>query len=126
MKSFTVATTTASILLAIGSAMAGNCTPGLNYCGSTLMDIGKQNTSTVIDTGMQTSRANHVFLVKGHYQSQIDQAISDAGVPELDNGHESLFHCIGGDNGVISYLGDCPNGCHDAGHGNSDYCVGQE
>ncbi|KAL1985853.1 hypothetical protein VTN96DRAFT_7345 [Rasamsonia emersonii] len=99
MKSFTIATTT-TIILAIG-AMARNCTPGLNYCGSTLLDIG-------------------------HYQSQIDQAIADAGVPEVDNGRESLFHCIGGDNGVIKYLGDCPNGCHDAGAGNSDYCVGQE
>lgn len=39
MKSFTI--TTALLVLA-GSAIARNCTPGLNYCGGTLLDIGKQ------------------------------------------------------------------------------------
>lgn len=39
MKFFTI--TTALAVLATG-AVARNCSPGLNYCGRTLLEIGKQ------------------------------------------------------------------------------------
>jgi len=80
-------------------ALANNCTPGLDYCGLTL-------------------------LHKGNYQAQIDQAIADAGVPEVDNGKSALFFCEGGDNGVIKFIEECTVGkCVDAGTGESDYCA---
>ncbi|OBT65214.1 hypothetical protein VE03_04687 [Pseudogymnoascus sp. 23342-1-I1] len=79
-------------------AIAGNCTPGLYYCGRTLMTVGK-------------------------YQPQIDQAIYDAGKQLLDNGNEDLFYCIGNDNGLIKWSAYCSAGCFNAGHGKSDYCI---
>ncbi|OBT72001.1 hypothetical protein VF21_08589 [Pseudogymnoascus sp. 05NY08] len=79
------------------SAIADNCTPGLNYCGKTLMAVGK-------------------------YQAQIDQAVYDRGQQLLNNGLGDLFHCVGGDNGVIQWISHCCNGCVDAGRGHSDYC----
>ncbi|KIM92218.1 hypothetical protein PILCRDRAFT_115522 [Piloderma croceum F 1598] len=95
MKSF--ATLMAMVALA-GCALADNCTPGLNYCGSSL-------------------------LKKGNYQAQIDQALADAGVQEVDNGESALFACEGGSNGVIKFLQECTVGeCVDAGTGRSDYC----
>lgn len=59
----------------------------------------------------------------GNYQSQIDQALFDAGVQEVDNGKAGLFFCEGGNNGVIRYLQSCAVGnCVDAGKGKSDHC----
>ncbi|KIM41489.1 hypothetical protein M413DRAFT_27828 [Hebeloma cylindrosporum] len=82
-----------------GFALARNCTPGLRYCGSTLLDIG-------------------------NYQGQIDQALADAGVQEVDNGKSALFFCQGGDNGVIQFIRECTVGqCVDAGTGNDDHCA---
>ncbi|KAK2757014.1 hypothetical protein FQN54_004983 [Arachnomyces sp. PD_36] len=78
-------------------AIADNCVPGLFYCGSTLVG-------------------------KGNYQGQIDQAIHDAGQPEIDNGANDLFYCVGGDSGVIDWQRLCTSGCIDAGAGNSDHC----
>ncbi|KAH6663504.1 hypothetical protein B0J14DRAFT_707061 [Halenospora varia] len=93
--------TTASILaiMAIG-AIARNCTPGLNYCGATLLDVGK-------------------------YQPQIDQAIHDAGQLEENFGKEDLFHCAspGGPSGVINWLHHCGAGCSNNGRGNHDTCL---
>ncbi|KAJ8058578.1 hypothetical protein OCU04_012755 [Sclerotinia nivalis] len=79
------------------NTLARNCTPGLNYCGRTLLSIGK-------------------------YQPQIDQSLADAGVGEADGGADDLFHCVGGSNGVISFLKYCVNGCKDEGSGVSDVC----
>ncbi|KAF3017070.1 hypothetical protein E8E14_006212 [Neopestalotiopsis sp. 37M] len=78
--------------------MARNCTPGLNYCGSTLLDIGD-------------------------YQPQIDQALADAGEGNDNHARDYLFHCAGGDNGVIEFLQRCEHGCKDAGGGVSDRCL---
>ncbi|KAJ7471624.1 hypothetical protein B0H11DRAFT_2237182 [Mycena galericulata] len=79
-------------------AHASNCNPGLTYCGSSLIS-------------------------KGNYQGQIDQALFCAGVVEVDSGHSSLFFCEGGDEGVISYVGQCAVGkCVDGGSGVSDHC----
>ncbi|KFY25952.1 hypothetical protein V491_01539 [Pseudogymnoascus sp. VKM F-3775] len=77
-------------------AIADNCTPGLEYCGKTLLSVGK-------------------------YQEQIDQAVYDAKQQLLDNGKGDLFYCIGGDNGVIQWKAHCTE-CIDAGHGKSDFC----
>ncbi|KAJ7182436.1 hypothetical protein C8R43DRAFT_1054372 [Mycena crocata] len=87
-----------AIVFAATLALANNCTPGLTYCGSSL-------------------------IKKGNYQAQIDQALADAGVREVDSGHSSLFHCEGGPNGVISYVASCDVGkCVDAGKGQDDHC----
>lgn len=58
-------------------------------------------------------------LATGKYQPQIDQSLHDANV--ADNGN-ALFFCVGGANGVITYIGTCQQGCHDAGPKKSDYC----
>ncbi|KAJ6477969.1 hypothetical protein DFH09DRAFT_951921, partial [Mycena vulgaris] len=78
-------------------AIARNCTPNLDYCGRTLLEIGK-------------------------YQPQIDQALADAGQGEANGGSDDLFHCIGGDNGVIGFIKFCSNGCRTNPTGVSDTC----
>ncbi|KAJ6586075.1 hypothetical protein B0H19DRAFT_925702 [Mycena capillaripes] len=93
---------TVHILMAIASlaslTLADNCTPGLTYCGSSL-------------------------IKKGNYQAQIDQALFSAGVVEVDSGHSALFFCEGGSGGVISYRKSCAVGkCVDAGKGKDDHC----
>ena len=72
-------------------------------------------------------RVEHVHVVRlsnaGNYQAQIDQAIADAGVPEVDNGKSTLFSCLGGAQGVILFKEECTVGkCVDAGTGKSDFC----
>ncbi|KAJ6475379.1 hypothetical protein C8R45DRAFT_1009964 [Mycena sanguinolenta] len=86
----------ALLVLATG-AIARNCTPGLNYCGRTLLDIGK-------------------------YQPQIDQALHDAHAGEANHGNDDLFHCVGGDSGVITFIKYCANGCHTKPSHVSDVC----
>ncbi|KFY21536.1 hypothetical protein V493_07329 [Pseudogymnoascus sp. VKM F-4281 (FW-2241)] len=83
-------------VLATG-AIAENCTPGLNYCGKTLLAVGK-------------------------YQPQIDQAVYGAGKQLLNYGKGDLFYCVGGDNGVIRWKAHCGKGCVDGGRGDNDYC----
>ncbi|KAJ7892654.1 hypothetical protein B0H13DRAFT_2665636 [Mycena leptocephala] len=90
-------TTFAALLVLATGAIARNCTPNLDYCGRTLLEIG-------------------------NYQAQIDQALHDAGVGEADGGADDLFHCVGGANGVITFLGFCANGCHTNPIGVSDVC----
>ncbi|KAJ7018536.1 hypothetical protein C8F04DRAFT_1151411 [Mycena alexandri] len=65
------------------AAIARNCTPDLDYCGRTLLEIGK-------------------------YQPQIDQALHDAGAGEANGGSDDRFHCVGGSNGVITFLDSAP------------------
>ncbi|KAF8164266.1 hypothetical protein K438DRAFT_1417842, partial [Mycena galopus ATCC 62051] len=77
--------------------IARNCTPNLDYCGRDLLGIGK-------------------------YQPQIDQALHDAGAGEANGGADDLFHCVGGANGVITFLKYCDNGCRTNGKGVSDVC----
>ncbi|TFK32965.1 hypothetical protein BDQ12DRAFT_728168 [Crucibulum laeve] len=76
------------IVLAVASstAFAANCTPGLNYCGSTLM-----------------------YIEKG-YREQISQHLHNrkefVGVQDYpyDN---MLFECIGGSSGIINLIKQC-------------------
>ncbi|KAJ7503805.1 hypothetical protein B0H11DRAFT_2222421 [Mycena galericulata] len=58
----------------------------------------------------------------GKYQPQIDQALADAHQSESDGGADDLFSCVGGPNGVISFLQFCDNGCDTKPHGVSDVC----
>ncbi|MCJ1286466.1 hypothetical protein MMC26_005811 [Xylographa opegraphella] len=84
----------------LGSVMASNCKPGLQYCGSTLLSVG-------------------------NYQGQIDQCYYDVvgeGYEAPNGGKNMLFGCEGGRSGVIKYFKTCAAGCHDAGSGKSDYC----
>ncbi|KAF4635629.1 hypothetical protein G7Y89_g2466 [Cudoniella acicularis] len=85
-------------VLATG-VVARNCTPDLNYCGSTLLSIG-------------------------NYGPQIDQAIHDANQPEENSGKDDLFHCVAqgenNQNGLITWIAHCPNGCSDNGEGKND------
>ncbi|ETS86354.1 hypothetical protein PFICI_00182 [Pestalotiopsis fici W106-1] len=87
----------AAVLLLAGSVAARNCKEGLDYCGRTLLDIGK-------------------------YQPQIDQSLADAHQAEVDGGKHDLFHCLGGSNGVIAFKKHCGNGCTDGGSNKNDYC----
>ncbi|KAJ7590113.1 hypothetical protein C8J56DRAFT_1048277 [Mycena floridula] len=81
------------------TVVSRNCTPGLNYCGSTLNGIG-------------------------NYQPQIDQCLFDNKAPSLDGGNSTLFGCIGGTNGVIQFIKDCGLGnCRDNGGGKNDTCA---
>lgn len=59
------------------------------------------------------------LLSSGNYQPQIDQALADAQAVEKGT---ALFFCVGGANGVISYITTCEHGCHDSGTGNNDFC----
>ncbi|KAH8685827.1 hypothetical protein BGZ60DRAFT_543000 [Tricladium varicosporioides] len=98
MQSFTITTVLAFLATAV---VARNCTPGLEYCGKTL-----QGSSNAIST---------------NYQAQIDQALFAAGKTGQD-WQNSIFHCVGGNNGVISYVTFCPQGCHQNPTGVSDVC----
>ncbi|TAQ84822.1 hypothetical protein B7494_g6849 [Chlorociboria aeruginascens] len=92
----------ALLLLGYNSTVqARNCHSGVNYCQSTLINIG-------------------------NYQSQLDQVIFDyTGLyTEYDQaGKNYLFKCKGGRNGVIDVIQECPGACHDTGTSDSDYCV---
>ncbi|KAJ7044320.1 hypothetical protein C8F04DRAFT_1389206 [Mycena alexandri] len=90
-------TTFAALLVLATGAIARNCTPDLDYCGRTLLEIGK-------------------------YQPQIDQALHDAGAGEANGGSDDRFHCVGGSNGVITFLEFCANGCRTNPTGVSDTC----
>ncbi|KAI0970810.1 hypothetical protein F4678DRAFT_479698 [Xylaria arbuscula] len=79
-------------------AVADNCKPGINYCG-------------------------HSLLKKGNYQAQIDQCLYDNNQNEPDYGHDDLFHCVGGSNGVIAFIQNCGNGCQEADTNQSDFCL---
>jgi hypothetical protein len=59
----------------------------------------------------------------GNYYSQIVGALS-AGGPVADDVHvrQSLFYCVGGNNGDITFQTYCSNGCIDGGAGKSDHC----
>ncbi|KAJ6459270.1 hypothetical protein C8R45DRAFT_879847 [Mycena sanguinolenta] len=95
MKSFFALVALASLA---GIALADNCTPGLDYCGYSLIS-------------------------KGNYQGQIDQALLCAGVSEEDSGHSALFACLGGPSGLVTYRRSCEVGrCIDGGSGLSDHC----
>jgi hypothetical protein len=129
MKSISVLT--AFIVLFATSALADNCTPGLHYCGSTLLQVGPyycvSSSSFLLLTTLSsafTLLSLHSSLTPkiGKYQAQIDQALSDAGVPKTNGGKADLFDCIGGDNGMIKYLKSCA-GCINGGQGNSDFCA---
>ncbi|KZP21001.1 hypothetical protein FIBSPDRAFT_826391 [Athelia psychrophila] len=95
MKSTVIAAAVA--LLFASCVVARNCTPGLNYCGQTLVNIGR-------------------------YQQQINQALSDADQTKINNGLGDLFHCVGGNNGDINWVQHCGK-CTDGGAGSSDYCA---
>ena len=64
----------------------------------------------------------NLVVNKGNYQPQIDQALAGAGARKFDGGADDLFHCEGGDNGVIRWLSHCHYRCRDNGPGNSDTC----
>ena len=93
-----ISTTLAVIVFAFYGVQARNCTPGLNYCGHTLLSIGK-------------------------YAPQIDQCLHDNGKPSGTDGRHVLFYCAGGPNGNIKYLRTCRNACADGGAGRNDFCL---
>ncbi|KAK3400681.1 hypothetical protein B0T20DRAFT_505060 [Sordaria brevicollis] len=83
-----------------GIAMADNCKTGLFYCGKGLLN-------------------------KGNYYTQIVDALNGATPPQpTDTTHvrESLFYCVGGPNGDITFQTFCSGGCKDGGSGKSDHC----
>ncbi|TFK32963.1 hypothetical protein BDQ12DRAFT_728174 [Crucibulum laeve] len=99
------------IILAVASstAFASNCTPGLNYCGSTLLYIGD-------------------------YSDQISQHLHDIsgqpGSPFIgvnDNPYDNiLFECIGGSAGIIKFKEECDSSgktCNNGGGGKNDFCA---
>ncbi|PPQ83531.1 hypothetical protein CVT26_004299 [Gymnopilus dilepis] len=103
MKSFTFAT--AILFAAIASVVkADNCTPGLVYCG-------------------------HSLISKGNYRAQLDQVYQDVkGITvtstDGDVWNGDLFSCDGGRSGTVTWLQSCANGvCDDNGNGKSDTCA---
>lgn len=119
---------TAISLLAIAAvAVARNCTPGLTYCQDTLLDIGKHQNPIpeplpiVVMKQFQKKKPDPRLIIRyaGKYQPQIDQSLSDARI--VSNGN-ALFYCVGGSNGVISFIINCQQGCHDAGPKKNDFC----
>ncbi|KAL6890036.1 hypothetical protein GGI43DRAFT_416226 [Trichoderma evansii] len=80
-------------------ALAANCTPGLDYCGFNLLGIG-------------------------NYQAQITDALQKASLDSSNKGvsTNTLFHCVGGQNGDIVVIKFCTNRCVDGGPGKSDFC----
>ncbi|KAM7191639.1 hypothetical protein V8F20_009246 [Naviculisporaceae sp. PSN 640] len=99
MVSFTTLAITALATL----AAARNCTPGLRYCGKTLRAIA---------TG-------------DNYNTQIREAymeLTGISFPSQEEENDTLFHCLGGDNGDIVGLQVCPISCRDNGNGRSDEC----
>ncbi|KAH6884474.1 hypothetical protein B0T10DRAFT_564508 [Thelonectria olida] len=83
-------------------ATADNCKKGLEYCGSTLM-------------------------TKGNYRDQINDALEGNSLSSTNNTvvMNTLFTCLGGDNGDIEVIEFCQQGCTDGGSGKNDYCSGQ-
>ncbi|PMD60383.1 uncharacterized protein K444DRAFT_560923 [Hyaloscypha bicolor E] len=90
-------TRTTMIIALATAAVARNCTPGLKYCGRTLLDIG-------------------------NYADQIAQALADSNKGDSNGGRDDLFNCIGGSSGVIKFESICSNGCATEPAGVSDKC----
>ncbi|KAG6357781.1 hypothetical protein INS49_013660 [Diaporthe citri] len=88
---------TAALVAFTPLVQADNCTPGLNYCG-------------------------YGLLRKGNYYNQINAALL-TNRQSTDSNHinQSLFMCIGGNNGDISFIKYCGT-CQDGGSGRSDHC----
>ncbi|GAP92942.1 putative conserved hypothetical protein [Rosellinia necatrix] len=78
-------------------AQAANCGKGYRYCGYNLLE-------------------------KGNYYTQIIEEL-EANDQPTDSNHvkQSLFNCLGGNNGDIQFLKYCTS-CHNAGSGSDDYC----
>jgi hypothetical protein len=59
----------------------------------------------------------------GNYYSQIVDALSTS-AQATDDVHveQTLFYCVGGNNGDITFQTFCGSGCDDGGAGNSDHC----
>ncbi|EHK20907.1 uncharacterized protein TRIVIDRAFT_139640, partial [Trichoderma virens Gv29-8] len=88
----------AALATLVPFATARNCKKNLDYCGSTLLDIG-------------------------NYEGQIISALGSAGKPTDNNWRrKSLFYCAGGPNGEIQWTEYCGERCVDAGKDKSDYC----
>ncbi|KAG5915956.1 hypothetical protein E4U42_007866 [Claviceps africana] len=91
----------ASIVIAALAAVAplaeaGNCTPGLKYCG-------------------------HTLLAYGNYESRIYQALGHGPSSWNNEEQRSLFNCVG-PNGEIQLERTCAKLCIDQGLGQSDKC----
>ncbi|KAJ3531643.1 hypothetical protein NM208_g6992 [Fusarium decemcellulare] len=79
---------------------ARNCTPGLYYCGSALLQVG-------------------------NYYDPIEDALAAAkkGIcADRRHVNDSLFYCLHGTNGDIKYKAFCSKGCSNNGIGKSDSC----
>ncbi|RDA95706.1 hypothetical protein CP533_1089 [Ophiocordyceps camponoti-saundersi (nom. inval.)] len=89
--------------------MAKNCTPGLNYCGSTLQRIAQEN----------------------NYDHQIKEQLRYHG-KELNekNIRQSLFYCTGGPDGEIFFRRVCDDGsddyCANNGPGNTGFAAASQ
>ncbi|KAJ6788542.1 hypothetical protein PWT90_09232 [Aphanocladium album] len=90
--------TLAAAAFLAATAAANNCKPGIKYCGWNLLRVGR-------------------------YQDQIQEALRESGVgvngQTVDN---SLFYCLGGDNGEITVDQVCPGRCRDGGADHNDFC----
>ncbi|KAG6186946.1 hypothetical protein E4U27_008202 [Claviceps purpurea] len=85
----------AAIMAITPVAQAGGCTPGLTYCGRTLLEYGYDD-------------------------AKILEAARAAGMP-VQYTYLSLYTCHSG--GVIEYKQPCGDSCVDGGGGSDDYCT---
>ncbi|KAJ7791208.1 hypothetical protein B0H14DRAFT_2395796 [Mycena olivaceomarginata] len=86
------------VLASATYTMAGNCSRGLSYCGRSLLHIG--NYANQIEAAIQKAHTNPSHML------------------------DTLFYCLGGDNGDIQVVQDCGAGrCADSGPKKSDICL---
>lgn len=117
MKSFAIST--ALIALATG-VIADNCSGGLAYCSSTLLQKGK---TTLTKTIHNIQEVRLTLQSTGNYEAQINEALSIAKQTNPQDTDKALFFCEGGSNGNIVFTTSCANGCVDGGSGNDDFCA---
>lgn len=63
-----------------------------------------------------------LLTIPGNYYNQINaELLSNGQSSDSNHINNSLFKCIGGNNGDIDFLEYCGS-CNDGGSGNDDYC----
>ncbi|MCJ1464616.1 hypothetical protein MMC07_003229 [Pseudocyphellaria aurata] len=89
----------------ISHVAARECTTGLRYCGFNLADS-----------------------IDPSYIDRIAQALYNSNQPNVNDGRDVLFECVGNDHGIINFIRDCSDrkggkSCTKSGAaGQNDFC----
>lgn len=117
------------LVLGVVGAVATHCTPGLKYCGNTLLDMGAYTLPYYLSL-----RALILFEITGYLQ--LEQLTQNAYDNKLDvlYTHNFLYLCVEDHYpaifGTIKFLRNCATSspfsyCSSNGKGNNDSCEGQ-